>query len=157
MMLVDGAALDWDTVPDGGDRVFQHQRVVGEPEHGGSRHLIIRKPSDGAKCLLPEWMPSPAAGVIRIVSCPRLSVNRLVELRGLIDRLMASSPSGKHNPGGPINDTMDAARTGPVQDVDAERTVGIPSTNKCTGAAEDASDGGDLHHRSRKHRSGGRR
>jgi len=29
----------------------------------------------------------------------------------LIDRLMASSPSGKQNPGGPINDTMDAART----------------------------------------------
>ena len=69
----------------------QSVHVVGETEHGGSRHLIIRKPSDGAKCLLPEWMTSPAAGVIRIVSCPRLSVNRLVELRGLIDRLMASS------------------------------------------------------------------
>jgi hypothetical protein len=44
--------------------------VVGDKEHGGVRHLIVRKP-DGARFLLPEWMTLPEAGAIRILSCPR--------------------------------------------------------------------------------------
>jgi len=129
--------------------VGQSVLVIGDVEHCGTRHLIICKPGDGAKCLLPEWMTFPEAGAIRIVSCPRLSVNRLVELRALIDRLMASS-SGKHVPGGQNNETMDIARTGSVQDTDAEQTVGTTSTNDSTGAAEGASDRGDVRYRSKK-------
>src|SRR5438105_4425046 len=62
--------------------------VVGYTEHGAARHLIIRNPNDGTKSLLPEWMTFAGTGAIRIVSCPRFYVNRLVELRALIDRLM---------------------------------------------------------------------
>jgi hypothetical protein len=71
--------------------VGQSVLVVGSKVHAGTRHLIIGRP-DGANLLLPEWMTSPDAGAIRILSCPRLCVNRLVELRALLDRLMASSP-----------------------------------------------------------------
>jgi len=71
--------------------------VVGYTEHGGARHLIIRNPNDGTKSLLPEWMTFVETAAIRIVSCPRFYVNRLVELRALIDRLMAPS-SGNHVP-----------------------------------------------------------
>jgi hypothetical protein len=64
--------------------------VVGETEHGGALHLIVRKPG-GAKLLLPAWMTFPESSSVTILSCPRLSVNGLLELRALLDRLMASS------------------------------------------------------------------
>jgi hypothetical protein len=75
--------------------------VVGETEHGGALHLIIRK-RDGAKLLLPAWMTFPESSSVNILSCPRLSVNRLLDLRALLDRLMASS-SPHHMPGGGRN------------------------------------------------------
>lgn len=116
--------------------------VVGDIEHGGARHLIIRKPSDGSRFLLPAWMTFPAAGAIAIVSCPRLSVNRLIELRTLLDRLMASSP-GKQVPGGQSNETIAAAPSRSIQDATAERTV-ADSANRgaeVVSAAESVNDG----------------
>jgi hypothetical protein len=68
--------------------------VVGETEHGGALHLIVRK-SDGAKLLLPAWMTFPESRG-KILSCPRLSVNRLLDLRALLDRLMVSSSPHHH-------------------------------------------------------------
>src|SRR6516164_8780840 len=52
-MLVDGAALDWNTVPDGGDRVFQPQRSVDDEECGPPQATLDeiiehRSPSLGA-------------------------------------------------------------------------------------------------------------
>ena len=115
--------------------------VVGDKEHAGVRHLIVRKP-DGAGFLLPEWMTLPEAGAIQILSCPRLSVNRLIELRTLIDRLMASS-SGKHVPGGgQSNETGKAIPTRYVQDTTAVRAA-TAATNDGSGTAEGASGGGD--------------
>lgn len=129
--------------------------VVGYTEHGGARHLIIRNPNDGTKSLLPEWMTFVETGAIRIVSCPRFYVNRLVELRALIDRLMAPS-SGNHVPGGQSNATMDATRTGSVQDTAVERAC-TNSTNVRSGTAKGASQRGNVRHRSRKqqHRPSG--
>ena len=131
--------------------VGQSVLVVGAIEHGGARHLIIRKPSDGSR-FLPEWMTSPTAGATAIVSCPRLSVNRLVELRTLLDRLMASS-SGNNVPGGQSNETIAATPNGSVQDTTVERTVAA-SANGGAAAAEETSDGGRVSRESGTRRDG---
>jgi hypothetical protein len=39
--------------------VNQFVLVVGDKEHGGTRYLIICKPGEGARLLLPEWMTFP--------------------------------------------------------------------------------------------------
>jgi uncharacterized protein YifN (PemK superfamily) len=76
--------------------------VVASTEHRGYRHLIIRKPN-GAKTLLPEWMTTAEAGAIQTVSSPRLSINKLLELRAFLDRLMTSS---EDQPSGGMNDEI---------------------------------------------------
>jgi hypothetical protein len=115
--------------------------VVGDKEHAGARHLIVRNP-DGTGMLLPEWMTSREAGAVRILSCPRLCVNRLVELRALIDRLMASSP-GKDVPrGGHSNATSETIPTGSVQDA-AGLPAAVVAANDSSGAAQGASGRGD--------------
>jgi hypothetical protein len=113
--------------------------VVGEKEHAGTRHLIIRGP-DGAKILLPEWMVHPDAGAIRTVSYPRLCVNRLIELRALVDRLMASSPHKNFAGGEKRNETIEDVTTRSLQDV-ALRAA-IPTTKDSSGNAQDASGRG---------------
>ena len=113
--------------------------VVGEKEHAGTRHLIIRGP-DGAKILLPEWMVHPDAGAIRTVSYPRLCVNRLIELRALVDRLMASSPHKNFAGGEKRNETIADVTTRSLQDV-ALRAA-IPTTKDGSGNAQDASGRG---------------
>src|SRR5262252_159564 len=72
--------------------------IVGHIEHAGTRHLIIRT-ADKSGFLLPSWMTAPEAGAIQIVAGPRLPLNRIIELRALVDRLMASS-SGELVPTG---------------------------------------------------------
>ena len=114
--------------------------VVGDKEHAGMRHLIIHGP-DGAKILLPEWMASPDAGAIRIVSYPRLCVNRLIELRAFVDRLMASSPHKNFAGGEQRNESIADVTTGSLQDV-ALRAA-IPTTKDGSGNAQDAFGGGD--------------
>jgi hypothetical protein len=60
--------------------VGQSVLVVGSTEHRGFRRLIIVKPDDGAKTLLPEWMTTPESAAFQTVLCPRLSINKLLEL-----------------------------------------------------------------------------
>src|SRR5437870_11907047 len=70
--------------------VDQTVLVIGDTEHAGSRHLIIRK-SDGTAFHIPAWMTAPEAISIRIIAYPRLPVNRLIELRALaLGRLVLS-------------------------------------------------------------------
>jgi hypothetical protein len=114
--------------------------VFGDKEHAGMRHLLVRRP-DGAKILLPEWMTFPHAGAIRILSHPRLCVNRLVELRALLDRLMASS-AGKLAGGGERNEAIEVVTTGLVQDVTASRDSVCTAKNG-RGTAQDVAGGGD--------------
>ena len=90
--------------------VRQSVLVVGDKEPGGTSYLIICKPGERARLLLPEWMTFPEAGAIQTLSRPRLSVTRLVELRALLDQLMALSP-GNHLPGGgQSNEPMEATQ-----------------------------------------------
>jgi hypothetical protein len=133
--------------------VGQSVLVVGDKKHGGTRHLIICKPGEGARLLLPEWMTFPEAGTIRTLSCPRLSVNQLVELRAQIDRLMASSP-GNHVPGGgQSNETMEATPTRSVHDTATIRPTAI-ATNDSSKTPHGASGAGDVRRCSRKRRNG---
>ena len=134
--------------------VGQSVVVVGDKKHGGTRHLIICKPGEGARLLLPEWMTFPEAGTIRTLSCPRLSVKRLVELRAMIDRLMASSP-GNHVPrGGQNNATMEATPTRSVHDTATTIRPTATSANDSGETAQGASGGGDVRRCSRKRRDG---
>jgi hypothetical protein len=102
-------------------------------------------------------MTFPQAGAVRIVTCPRLSINRLFELRALIDRLMLLS-SGQCVPGGRSDETNATDTTDSVQDTVVERTVRI-STSESTGAAKGIAQRSNVRHRRRQQtsRSGGRR
>jgi Family of unknown function (DUF5372) len=102
--------------------VGQSVSIVGCHDHGGTYHLVIRKP-DGAKCLIPEWMTRPEAEAIRILSSPRLSVNLPIELRDLIDRIMLTSPVEKRISGGRSSDTSGAAKIGAIQNITLGRPV----------------------------------
>ena len=57
--------------------------VVGEMDHAGARHLIIRRP-DGSAFYLPGWMAAPVAASIEMMACPRLPMHRLIELRAFL-------------------------------------------------------------------------
>jgi hypothetical protein len=64
--------------------------VVGSKRHAGAEHLIIRQP-DRTLALLPTWMAVPGQTTAHeIVPQPRLKVERLLDLRALVDALMAS-------------------------------------------------------------------
>jgi len=127
--------------------------VVGSTEHRGYRHLIIRKPN-GAKILLPEWMTTAEAGAIQTVAIPRLSINKLLELRAFLDRLMTSS---EDQPSGGVNDeTLETTRTRSVQDT-AVKQLDATSTKTSIRAAQNATQRGDAGRRcgKSKHRSSG--
>jgi hypothetical protein len=94
------------------------------------------------------------AGAIRIMSCPRLSIDSLLQLRAFIDRL--TSPSGQQASGGQ-HDEMDATTTRFVED--AVERANATSTSESVGTAESASQRSDVRHRSKKpkHRQPGSR
>jgi hypothetical protein len=131
--------------------VGQFVRVIGDKEHGGTRYLVICK-SDGARLLLPDWMTLPEVGAIQTLSCPRLSVTRLVELRALLDRLMALSP-GNHLPGGGQSHAMETTPTRPIHHA-TTLPPSATSTNDRGETAQGASRGGDLRHSTSKRRDG---
>jgi len=123
--------------------VGQSVLVVSDKKHGGIRYLIICKPGEGSRVLLPEWMTSREAAAIQTVSCPRLSMARLVELRALIDRLMALSPENHTPGGGQSNEAMEATPTRPVHDIGGTLRATTSSANDGRETAQDAS-GGDV-------------
>src|SRR5205823_10393394 len=63
--------------------------VVGARRHAGIAHFIIRQP-DLTLALLPAWMTEASRRAQAVVVQPRLSVERLADLRALVDALMAS-------------------------------------------------------------------
>ena len=94
--------------------VGQTVLVVGDTTHADARYLIIRK-SDGTAFQIPAWMTAPEAISIRIIAYPRLPVNRLIELRALVDRLVASSIGEQVPDGGRRNDTMEDGKRGSLR------------------------------------------
>jgi hypothetical protein len=63
--------------------------VVGVKRHAGVEHLVIRQP-DRTLALLPTWMTKPQAKEARLVEYPRHCLQRLSDLRALVDALLTS-------------------------------------------------------------------
>jgi hypothetical protein len=63
--------------------------VLGSKRHAGAEHFVIRQ-ADRTLALLPAWMTEPGQAALRIVVHPRFPVERLADLRTLVDALMAS-------------------------------------------------------------------
>lgn len=77
--------------PRAGERVMVLRRVL----HGARVHYVIEQP-DGCRVLLPAWMTETSAAAMPMVEVPRLSLDALRELRGLIDaQRVSSSPSSE--------------------------------------------------------------
>src|SRR3954449_5863070 len=93
--------------------VGQTVLITGVHEHDGVCHYLIRQ-SDGGHFHLPDWMIDPAAGQIETVAVPRLPVSQLLQLRHLVDHLLACSP-GKEEPGGTGNAKAVSPATGSVR------------------------------------------
>jgi hypothetical protein len=63
--------------------------VLGTKHHAGAEHFVIRQP-DRTLALLPAWMTQQEQAAQGFVVHPRFPVERLADLRALIDALMAS-------------------------------------------------------------------
>jgi len=53
----------------------------------GEDHLVIVQP-DGTLALVPSWMAEEPSGSAALTTCPRLSLDRLVDLRRRVDALL---------------------------------------------------------------------
>ena len=72
--------------------------VVADQLHNGSRHLTLRV-GEEPSFLVPAWMVDPEAASVKIVEVPRLSIPRLLDLRGFLDSVLACG-LGKGDPRG---------------------------------------------------------
>ena len=115
--------------------------VLGRYDHYGAPHMLVRAKS-GATHILPEWMSTEAAAATEVVSLPRLSVERLIELRDLLDRIVSAPPSGDHNLGGREDDkTIEIEAAGIVRCAGAAGAVDCTPTIQGAGIVGSPSDG----------------
>ena len=141
-------------------RCGQAVAVLGSKRHAGSSHFVVRQP-DGTLSLLPSWMTESAASANRMHSPPRLPVERLVDLRCLVDALLASL-QGESVPGERVHDACSEAKSArSVQATGCESAAAPGGAGETGTSAEIPSDGGrlraatpDSHQRKR---AGGRR
>src|ERR1700694_109604 len=129
--------------------------LVGDIEHADTRHLMMRRP-DGSAFLLPAWMIAPEAGSIRIVTCPRLPVNRVIELRALVDGLMASFSGELVPTGGHSHEEIEATAAESVRANATLQRSAVASSREGVGAAQSAVDGSDARTRGLHRRSSNR-
>lgn len=126
--------------------------LAGRYEHGGVEHVLVRR-KDGATFIFPAWMTGKA-GLARIVADPRLPVNRLIELRELVDRIMIASSAGNPAAAGGHHEERNGCSTGSVP---SARAVNRPTrvfARQGGGTTPTASDGGP-HLRTRQGRGKG--
>ena len=90
-------------------RCGQAVAVLGSKRHAGSSHFVVRQP-DGTLSLLPSWMTESAASANRMHLSPRLPIERLVDLRCLVDALLASL-QGESVPGERVHDACSEAKS----------------------------------------------
>ena len=134
--------------------------VLGSKRHAGSSHFVVRQP-DGTLSLLPSWMTESAASANRMHLPPRLPIERLVDLRCLVDVLLASL-QGESVPGERVHDACSEAKSArSVQATGFQSATAPDGAGKTGTSAEIPSDGGsqrtavpDSHQRKR---AGGRR
>ncbi|MFL5279527.1 MAG: hypothetical protein ACJ8AW_00615, partial [Rhodopila sp.] len=114
--------------------------VTGEYEHGGIRYHIIRRQCGGTT-QIPAWMFDPASSSIAVTEQPRLPIPSLIQLRDLVDDLLACRP-GKHDLGGIDNGKAALAADRPVRRVQAGRRDERGRAPKSHYAASHTVDGG---------------
>ena len=115
--------------------------IIGHVKHSSTHHLIIRA-ADGSAVLLPTWMTAPEAGLLQIVTHPRLPVNRVIELRVLVDRLMASSAGELVTSGGQDHEKL-ATAAGSVRAKTTLLRSAVTASREGNRAAEGTVDGSD--------------
>jgi hypothetical protein len=106
--------------------------VIGDHEHDGIRHFLIRQPRGGSY-QIPDWMFDPAANGLAIVSVPRLPISQLVLLRTLIDRLV-TSPSKEGSTGGVDDGEVVPDTNRPVHQTSRADRIDRPRTREGGGA-----------------------
>ena len=117
--------------------------VAGQFEHYGAPHVLVRE-ADGASWLVPAWMTAPEVAAIHIMDAPRLSVHRLIELRGFLDRIMVVSSTREPAPaGGTDNAATDKSTTEPVRHTARQNRIVSASANASTGTDRSPADGSD--------------
>src|SRR3954463_10967822 len=116
--------------------------VIGAKRHVGMVHFIIRQP-DRTLALLPAWMTDASRGAEALVASPRLSIERLRDLRALLDALMASC-TGSLPPCNGAGDAENARQSeGPIRQEGAGDGVSArPAEQAGTAAAGFARRGG---------------
>ena len=119
--------------------VRQTVLVIGEHEHDGIRHFLIRQPSGGSY-RIPDWMFDPVENGLAIVSIPRLPVSQLILLRAVIDRLVAS-PSKEVSSGGIGNGEVVSCANRSVHQTGGAGRVDRRRTPESGGAFASAADG----------------
>jgi Family of unknown function (DUF5372) len=116
--------------------------VVCDQIHNGTRHFTLQV-ADGTTSLVPAWMTGAAGAAFQIAERPRLPFDRLLELRALVDSLLAS-PAGDSNPraGGDDGET-DALPARPVRPRATPDPTAAAAAGGCRDAAEDPAGRGD--------------
>ena len=93
--------------------VGQTVLVIGDHEHDGIHHLLIRQ-AHGGSYQVPDWMFDPAASGLAVVRVPRLPVSQLMSLRSLVDHLVACSPEERSG-GGTGNEKVIPSTSGLIR------------------------------------------
>jgi len=111
--------------PRAGNCVLALRRLV----HGSRLHFVIEQP-DGCRVLLPAWMTESSAAALPMVEVPRLTLDSLRELRGLIDaQRVSSSPSSEATRTGGGDD-------GTTRTMATTRSAGARNKRDSTAAAQ---------------------
>ena len=117
--------------------------VVGEHDFDGVRYLLIRQ-THGGTYHIPDWMIVEAARLIEIVCAPRFPVKCLLELRTLVDHLVASPLKEKSFERGDAHETSVTRATGFVCHGPIPTRLGRASAAEGTGTAEGPADRGHI-------------
>lgn len=89
-------------------------QVIGELEHDGKRHLLIRG-TPGGSYQIPEWMFGDEAAAAKIITVVRFPIAQLTKLRALVDRLIVTSLAEEEAPKGVIDEKASSSTNGLVQ------------------------------------------
>jgi len=120
--------------------------AIGRKHHAGVEHFVVRQP-DGTLALLPAWMAEPRVSTFEVMISPRLSISRLVDLRGLIDTLLSSSSGESSRRRGTQHETRTTPRARSVRERQAIAEDRAPSAREDHDACSGTSNRG--HHRTR--------
>ena len=88
--------------------------VEGDLLHNGSRHLTLRS-GTGRSYLIPAWMIDPESASTKIVDVPSISISALLDLRRLLDSVLASHLRRNIREGGADGQASDEHAGGSVR------------------------------------------